>query len=48
MQRWGIGVDEAFERLRRAAQRLNVKRAEPADPIATRHPEIDRPRDRRE
>ncbi|WP_439380675.1 ANTAR domain-containing protein [Amycolatopsis lexingtonensis] len=43
MQRRGISADEAFDVLRRASQDLNVKLAELAHTLATRHTEIDIP-----
>lgn len=43
MQRRGIGADEAFDILRRASQELNVKLADLARTIATRHTELDVP-----
>jgi hypothetical protein len=43
MQRRGIGADEAFDVLRRTSQQLNVKLAELAHTLATRHAELDRP-----
>ncbi|MEV6622168.1 GAF and ANTAR domain-containing protein [Amycolatopsis sp. NPDC051106] len=48
MQRRGIGADEAFDLLRRTSQQLNVKLAELAHTLATRHAEIDLPRAGRE
>jgi hypothetical protein len=44
MQRRGITADEAFDLLRRTSQDLNVKLAELAHTLATRHTEIDLPR----
>jgi hypothetical protein len=44
MQRRGIGADEAFGLLRRTSQQLNVKLAELAHTLATRHTELDLPR----
>ncbi|MGW5720320.1 ANTAR domain-containing protein [Amycolatopsis sp. NPDC003865] len=46
MQRRGITADEAFDVLRRASQDLNVKLADLARTLATRHTEIDLPADR--
>jgi hypothetical protein len=43
MQRRGISADEAFDLLRRTSQELNVKLAELARTIATRHTELDLP-----
>jgi hypothetical protein len=43
MQRRGISADEAFELLRRTSQELNVKLAELAHTLATRHTELDLP-----
>ncbi|WP_372665495.1 ANTAR domain-containing protein [Amycolatopsis kentuckyensis] len=43
MQRRGITADEAFDVLRRASQDLNVKLADLALTLATRHTEIDLP-----
>jgi ANTAR domain-containing protein/GAF domain-containing protein len=43
MQRRGISADEAFDLLRRASQDLNVKLAELAHTLATRHTELDLP-----
>ncbi|MDT8912482.1 ANTAR domain-containing protein [Amycolatopsis sp. PS_44_ISF1] len=43
MQHRGIGADEAFDLLRRTSQDLNVKLAELAGTLATRHTEIDLP-----
>lgn len=45
MQRRGIGADEAFDLLRRMSQDLNVKLAQLAHTLATRHTEIDLPGD---
>lgn len=44
MQRRGFGAEEAFDLLRRTSQDLNVKLAELAHTLATRHREIDLPR----
>ena len=41
MQRRGITADEAFDVLRRASQDLNVKLADLARTLATRHAEVD-------
>jgi hypothetical protein len=43
MQRRGITADEAFDVLRRASQDLNVKLADLARALATRHTEVDLP-----
>jgi len=43
MQRRGIGADEAFDLLRRASQELNIKLADLARTLATRHTELDLP-----
>jgi len=43
MQRRGITADEAFDVLRRASQDLNVKLADVARTLATRHTEVDLP-----
>ncbi|CAM3586361.1 GAF and ANTAR domain-containing protein [Kibdelosporangium persicum] len=43
MQRRGISADEAFELLRRASQDLNIKLAEVARTVATRHAELGPP-----
>ncbi|GAB3167039.1 ANTAR domain-containing protein [Amycolatopsis sp. NPDC004378] len=43
MQRRGITADEAFDVLRRTSQDLNVKLADLARTLATRHTEIDLP-----
>lgn len=43
MNRRGISADEAFDILRRASQELNVKLAELATTLATRHHELDPP-----
>jgi hypothetical protein len=43
MNRRGIDADEAFELLRRTSQDLNVKLAELAETLATRHAELDLP-----
>lgn len=43
MQRRGINADEAFGLLRRASQDLNVKLAELAQTLASRHTELDVP-----
>ena len=43
MQRRGITADEAFEVLRRTSQDLNVKLADLARALATRHTEVDLP-----
>jgi hypothetical protein len=43
MQRRGISADEAFDLLRRTSQDLNVKLAELAATLATRHTELDLP-----
>ncbi|MFJ7213857.1 GAF and ANTAR domain-containing protein [Amycolatopsis sp. NPDC098790] len=43
MQRRGITADEAFDVLRRASQDLNVKLADLAVALATRHTEVDLP-----
>ena len=43
MQRRGISADEAFELLRRTSQELNVKLADLAHTLATRHTELDLP-----
>jgi hypothetical protein len=43
MQRRGIDADEAFELLRRTSQDLNVKLAELAHTLASRHTELDLP-----
>ncbi len=43
MQRRGITADEAFDVLRRASQDLNVKLADVARALATRHTEVDLP-----
>jgi GAF domain-containing protein len=43
MQRRGITADEAFDVLRRASQDLNVKLADLARTLATRHTEVDLP-----
>jgi len=43
MQRRGIDADEAFDQLRRISQDLNVKLAQLAQTLATRHTEIDLP-----
>jgi hypothetical protein len=43
MQRRGIDADEAFDLLRRTSQDLNVKLAELAHTLATRHTELDLP-----
>jgi AmiR/NasT family two-component response regulator len=48
MQRRGIGADEAFVLLRRTSQQLNVKLAELARTLATRHTELDLPRSGRD
>jgi len=45
MQRRGISADEAFDLLRRMSQDLNIKLAELAHTLATRHTEIDLPGD---
>jgi GAF domain-containing protein len=45
MQRRGITADEAFDVLRRASQDLNVKLADLARTLATRHTEVDLPAD---
>jgi GAF domain-containing protein len=42
MQRRGITADEAFDILRRASQELNVKLADLATTLTSRHTEIDR------
>jgi AmiR/NasT family two-component response regulator len=41
MNRRGIDADEAFDLLRRTSQDLNIKLAELARTLATRHTEID-------
>jgi len=41
MQRRGINADEAFDLLRRFSQELNVKLAEVAALLASRHAELD-------
>jgi hypothetical protein len=41
MQRRGISADDAFDLLRRTSQELNVKLAELARTLATRHAELD-------
>jgi AmiR/NasT family two-component response regulator len=41
MARRGVSADEAFEVLRRTSQNLNVKLAELATTLASRHTEID-------
>lgn len=41
MQRRGLDADEAFDLLRRTSQQLNVKLAELARTLATRHTELD-------
>ncbi|MEV6447909.1 GAF and ANTAR domain-containing protein [Amycolatopsis sp. NPDC051716] len=43
MQRRGITADEAFDVLRRASQDLNVKLADLATALASRHTEVDLP-----
>jgi hypothetical protein len=43
MQRRGISADDAFDLLRRTSQDLNVKLAELAHTLATRHNELDAP-----
>ncbi|MBB5852058.1 GAF and ANTAR domain-containing protein [Amycolatopsis umgeniensis] len=43
MQRRGLSADEAFDLLRRTSQDLNVKLAELAATLATRHSELDKP-----
>jgi hypothetical protein len=43
MQRRGISADEAFDLLRRTSQDLNVKLADLARTLATRHTELDLP-----
>lgn len=43
MQRRGITADEAFDVLRRASQDLNVKLADLAKTLASRHTEVDLP-----
>lgn len=43
MQRRGIDADEAFDLLRRSSQDLNVKLAELARTLATRHTELEPP-----
>ncbi|WP_410602918.1 GAF and ANTAR domain-containing protein [Amycolatopsis sp. lyj-90] len=43
MQRRGLTADEAFDLLRRTSQDLNVKLAELAATLATRHTELDIP-----
>ncbi|MCR6490236.1 GAF and ANTAR domain-containing protein [Amycolatopsis sp. OK19-0408] len=43
MQRRGISADEAFDVLRQASQELNVKLADLARTLATRHTEVDLP-----
>ncbi|WP_410652658.1 ANTAR domain-containing protein [Amycolatopsis sp. cmx-4-54] len=43
MQRRGLTADEAFDLLRRTSQDLNVKLAELARTLATRHTELDVP-----
>lgn len=43
MNRRGIGAEEAFEILRRTSQDLNVKLADLATTLATRHTELDLP-----
>ncbi|RSM76456.1 hypothetical protein DL991_24910 [Amycolatopsis sp. WAC 01375] len=43
MQRRGLTADEAFDLLRRTSQDLNVKLAELARTLATRHTELDLP-----
>jgi hypothetical protein len=43
MQRRGISADEAFDLLRKASQELNVKLADLARTLATRHTEVDLP-----
>ena len=43
MDRRGITADEAFDLLRRMSQDLNIKLAELAHTLATRHTELDRP-----
>jgi GAF domain-containing protein len=43
MQRRGISADEAFDVLRRASQDLNVKLADLAKTLASRHTEVDLP-----
>jgi len=43
MQRRGISADEAFDVLRRTSQDLNVKLADLARTLATRHTEVDLP-----
>ncbi|MEU0795753.1 ANTAR domain-containing protein [Amycolatopsis sp. NPDC005961] len=45
MQRRGITADEAFDVLRRASQDLNVKLADLARTLATRHTEVELPAD---
>jgi AmiR/NasT family two-component response regulator len=42
MQRRGITAPEAFDVLRQASQELNVKLAELASTLATRHADLDR------
>nr|WP_311771596.1 ANTAR domain-containing protein [Actinophytocola algeriensis] len=44
MQRRGITADQAFDLLRRTSQDLNVKLAELAHTLASRHTELDLPR----
>jgi hypothetical protein len=41
MQRRGISADEAFDQLRRSSQGMNVKLADLAATLATRHTELD-------
>ncbi|OKJ91927.1 GAF and ANTAR domain-containing protein [Amycolatopsis sp. CB00013] len=43
MQRRGLTADEAFDLLRRTSQDLNVKLAEVAQTLASRHSELDTP-----
>ncbi|MEU3627898.1 hypothetical protein BS329_20045 [Amycolatopsis coloradensis] len=43
MQRRGLSADEAFDLLRRTSQDLNVKLAEVAHTLATRHTELEMP-----
>jgi hypothetical protein len=43
MARRGVSADEAFDILRRAPQDLNVKLAELARTLASRHTEVDQP-----
>lgn len=46
MDRRGINADEAFDLLRHTSQGLNVKLAELAETLATRHRELDPPKTR--